>query len=209
MRPNLQRAATILREAGWTVKDNKLIDPKTGEPLKIEILLNSPHFERIVSPFIANLKRLGVDAQIRSVDPSQYINRYRSFDFDMIVQTFPQSESPGNEQRDFWSSTAADRQGSRNVIGIKNPVVDALIEKIVAAPDRKSLVIATRALDRVLLWNHYVIPQYYVSKDRLAYWDKFGRPAKKPRFGSDIFSWWIDPAKEAALAAARARQQAR
>jgi len=209
LRDNLRVAASALKDAGWSIKDNKLIDPKTGRPLDIEILLSSPQFERIVSPFIANLKRLGVEARIRTVDPSQYINRYRAFDFDMIVQSFPQSESPGNEQRDFWSSDAADRQGSRNVIGIKNPVVDALIEKIVAATDRKSLVAATRALDRVLLWNHYVIPQYHVRIDRLAYWDKFGRPAKPPKYGSDIFSWWIDPAKEAALAAAKAGQQAR
>jgi microcin C transport system substrate-binding protein len=209
VRPNLRIAAGILKEAGWLIKNGKLVDPKTNQPLDIEILLNSPQFERIVAPFIENLKVLGVAARIRTVDPSQYINRYRSFDFDMIIQTFPQSESPGNEQRDFWSSEAADRQGSRNVIGIKNPVVDTLIEKIVAAHDRQSLVAATRALDRVLLWNHYVIPQWHVRIDRLAFWDKFGRPAKPPKYGADIFSWWIDPAKDATVGAAKDRQQTR
>ena len=158
----------------------------------------SPLFERIVSPFIRNLKRLGVEARLRTVDQSQYINRTRAFDYDVITSGWGQSESPGNEQRDFWSSAAADRPGSRNLIGIKNPVIDALIEKIVAARDRKSLVTATRALDRVLLWGHYVIPQWHLKFDRIAYWDIFGRP-KDPKYGVDFMSWWIDPAKAASL----------
>jgi microcin C transport system substrate-binding protein len=116
----------------------------------------------------------------------------------MIIGGAGQSESPGNEQRDYWSSEAADREGSRNTIGIKNPAVDALIDKIVDAPDRESLVAATRALDRVLLWNHYVIPQWHVRIDRLAYWDRFGIP-KHPKYGADVMSWWVDPAKDAAL----------
>jgi microcin C transport system substrate-binding protein len=202
-RENLRQAVQLLRSAGWAIKDNKLIDPKTGRPLEIEFLLNSPQFERIISPFMEQLKRLGVQGRIRTVDPAQYINRVRDFDFDVIVQTFPQSESPGNEQRDFWSSAAADRPGSRNYIGIKDPVVDALVEKVVEAPDRKSLVVATRALDRVLLWNHYVIPQWHLRTDRIAYWDKFSRPRTHPKYGPDLFSWWIDPAKDAKISAVR------
>jgi microcin C transport system substrate-binding protein len=203
-RENLRTAVQLLRAAGWQIKDNKLIDPKSGRPLEIEFLLNSPQFERIVAPFIEALKRLGVQGRIRTVDPSQYINRVRDFDFDVIVQTFPQSESPGNEQRDFWSSDAAARPGSRNVVGIKDPVVDALVEKIVEARDRRSLVVATRALDRVLLWNHFVIPQWHVRIERIAYWNKFVVP-QHPKYGDDILSWWIDPAKDAQIAAERER----
>jgi len=136
---------------------------------------------------------------LRTVDQSQYINRIRSFDYDVITSGWGQSESPGNEQRNFWSSAAADRQGSRNLIGLKNPVIDALIEKIVAARDRKSVITATRALDRVLLWGHYVIPQWHLKFDRIAYWDIFGRSAKNPKYGVDFMSWWIDPAKVASL----------
>ncbi len=198
VRRNLRTAARMLKKAGYKVEKNKLISPKTGKAVEFEILLVSPAFERIVTPFAANLERLGIKANVRTVDQSQYINRIRSFDYDMIVGGAGQSESPGNEQRDYWSSDAADREGSRNSIGIKNPAVDALVEKIVDAPDRKSLVTATRALDRVLLWNHYVIPQWYVRTDRIAYWNKFGI-AKHPAYGVDPMSWWIDPSKEAAL----------
>ena len=198
IRSNLRTALRLLKQAGYKIEDNALISPKTGKPVVFEILLVSPAFERIVAPFAQNLKRLGIVANVRTVDQSQYINRIRSFDYDMIVGGAGQSESPGNEQRDYWSSDAADREGSRNTIGIKNPAVDALIDRIVDAPDRKSLVAATRALDRVLLWNHYVIPQWHVRMDRLAYWDRFGIP-KHPKYGADVMSWWIDPAKDAAL----------
>ncbi len=199
IRRNLRTATRILRKAGWRIADGKLIDPATGKPLEFEILLVSPLFERIVAPFIRNLKRLGVEARLRTVDQSQYINRIRAFDFDMITSGWGQSESPGNEQRDFWSSTAADRPGSRNLIGLDDLVIDELIEKIVAARDRKSLITATRALDRVLLWGHYVVPQWHLKFDRIAYWDMFGRPAKDPKYGVDFMSWWIDPAKAASL----------
>ena len=158
----------------------------------------SPAFERIVSPVARNLKRLGIEATVRTVDPSQYIHRLRAFDFDVVVGGAGQSESPGNEQRNYWGSDAADRPGSRNRIGIKNPAVDALIEKIVDARDRKSLVHATRSLDRVLLWNHYVIPQWHVRIDRIAHWNKFGIP-KHAKYGADTSAWWIDPAKVAKL----------
>ena len=198
IRSNLRTALRLLKQAGYKIEDNALISPKTGKPVVFEILLVSPAFERIVAPFAQNLKRLGIVANVRTVDQSQYINRIRSFDYDMIIGGAGQSESPGNEQRDYWSSDAADREGSRNTIGIRNPAVDALIDRIVDAPDRKSLVAATRALDRVLLWNHYAIPQWHVRMDRLAYWDRFGIP-KHPKYGADVMSWWIDPAKDAAL----------
>ena len=198
-RDNLRRAAELLRAAGWQVKNNKLVDAKTGAPMEIEFLLESPTFERVVAPFQQSLQRLGVAARIRTVDVSQYENRVRDFDFDVIVQTFPQSLSPGNEQRDFWSSESAGRPGSRNVIGIKNAAVDTLIDKVIEAHDRKSLVAATRALDRVLLWNHYVIPHWHVRNERLAYWNKFGQSPVQPKYGTALFSWWVDPDKEAAL----------
>jgi microcin C transport system substrate-binding protein len=188
----------LLKKAGYKIENNKLISPKTGKAVTFEILLVSPAFERIVAPFSQNLKRLGIVAGVRTVDQSQYINRFRSFDFDMIVGGAGQSESPGNEQRDYWSSAAADRQGSRNTIGIKNPAIDAIIDKIVDAADRKSLVTATRALDRILQWNHYVIPQWHVRIDRIAYWDRFGI-STHPKYGADVMSWWVDPAKDAAL----------
>ncbi len=199
IRRNLRKATRILRKAGWRIKDGKLIDPKSGTPLEFEVLLVSPLFERIVAPFIRNLKRLGVVARMRTVDQSQYINRIRAFDYEVITSGWGQSASPGNEQRDFWSSAAADRPGSRNLMGLKNPVVDALIEKIVAARERKSLVTATRSLDRVLSWGHYVIPQWHLTFDRIAYWDIFGRPARDPKYGVDFMSWWFDKAKAASL----------
>ena len=204
IRGNLRAAIKILRDAGWQLEDRKLIDPNTGAPLEIEVLLVSPAFERIVSPFVQNLEKLGVAAKIRIIDPAQYQNRLNEFDFDVVVSTFGQSESPGNEQRDFWGSESAVREGSRNIIGIEDPVVDALIDKIIFAPDRASLVASTRALDRVLLWGHYVIPQWHIRYERIAYWDKFGRTEVAPKYGTDLFAWWVDPAKEAALASGKA-----
>ncbi|MEE2996428.1 MAG: extracellular solute-binding protein [Pseudomonadota bacterium] len=198
IRSNLRAALKIMRAAGYKIERNQAISPNTEKPVDFEILLVSPAFERIAAPFVKNLSRLGIKANVRTVDQSQYINRIRTFDFDMIISNFGQSESPGNEQRDYWSSEAADRSGSRNVIGIKNPVIDALIEKIIDAKDRTSLVHATRALDRVLLWNHYVVPQWHVRISRMAYWDKFGIP-KHPKYGVDPMSWWIDPVKEIIL----------
>ncbi len=199
IRKNLQQAARLIREAGWNVKDGKLINQTDEKPLEIEFLLVSPAFERVVMPFIQNLNRLGVQGTIRTVDPAQYQNRLRSFDFDVVIATAGQSRSPGNEQRDFWGSTAAGEPGSRNMIGIRDPSIDALIEKIVAATDRISLVHATRALDRVLQWNHYVIPQWYTRNDRVAWWDKFGRPSIKPKYAVGFDSWWVDPQKVAAI----------
>jgi microcin C transport system substrate-binding protein len=204
-RDNLRRAATLLREAGWTVKDGVLTH-RSGQPMRFEILLAQPMFERVVLPFVENLKRLGIDARIRIVDASQYKEREDRFDFDMVVGSFGQSESPGNEQRELWGSAAADRPGSRNLIGIKDPAVDALIDKVIFAKDRAALVAATRALDRVLLAGHYVIPMYHIRTFRVAYWDKFGHPARLPDYHHGFPTiWWLDARKDAALRAKMSR----
>lgn len=201
-RDNLRQAVALLQQAGYEIKGKALVNKQTGKPLTFEILNAQPAFERIMLPYVEALKRLGIDANIRSVDPAQYEQRMKDFDFDMTVETFPQSESPGNEQREFWSTAAATRPGSRNIIGIRNPAVDALIDKVIYAPDRAGLVAATRALDRVLLNNHYVIPMWHTRVFRIAWWDKFGRPAKMPahHHGFPVI-WWLDPAKDAALKA--------
>lgn len=199
MRGNLRQATALLKEAGWVVKDKKLVHGQTGKPFKFEVLLVSPLFERIVLSMKQNLNRLGIDVDIRTVDSSQYIERIKTFDFDVIVNVWGQSMSPGNEQLNFWGSEAADRQGSRNFGGIKNPAADALIAKIIQADDRQSLVAATRALDRVLQWNHYVIPQWHLNYDRLIFWNKFGRPETLPIQGNQFFAWWVDDARAKAL----------
>jgi microcin C transport system substrate-binding protein len=198
-RDNLRRAFELLAEAGWIVRDMKLVNAETGVPLRFEILLLSQAFERIVLPFVRNLKRLGIDARVRLVDQSQYINRLRAFDFDMIVFTWGQSESPGNEQRSYWSSAAADSPAAQNFAGIKDPVIDELIELVITAPSRESLVTRTRALDRVLLWGHYVIPNWHQRTQRLLFWDKFSRPETPSRRGTSVNWWWFDPVKAAKL----------
>ncbi len=194
-RDNLARAFALLAEAGWRVRDMKLVSPVTGEQMRFEILLVSQAFERVVLPFVRNLRRLGIEPRVRLVDQSQYINRMRSFDFDMAVLGWGQSESPGNEQRGYWSSSAADSPGTRNFAGIKDPVVDELIELIISAPDRESLIVRARALDRVLLSGFYVIPNWHLSADRILYWDKFGRPEIVPRRGTSVSYWWFDPVR--------------
>lgn len=202
-RTHLQQAVKLFGGAGWKIQGGKMVNDK-GEQFAIEFLgtTASDTDEVITTPYINMLKKIGINATLRNVDPGQYVNRVRDFDFDMLTTTMAQTESPGNEQRDFWSSKAADIPGSRNLMGIKNPVVDALIDKVIFAKDREELVAATRALDRVLLWNFYVVPQYHRSVVWLAYWNKFGMPDKQPDYiGPDIESWWIDPAREAALAA--------
>lgn len=193
-RSNLLKAQALLKEAGWDIKGGKLID-KNNKPFSFEILLVQPEFERVVQPFRQNLTRLGIDMRIRTVDVPQYINRTRSFDFDMIVDSFPQSLSPGNEQRDFWSSKAADQSGSRNSAGVKDPVVDALVEQLIRSKDRATLINHTRALDRVLLSGHYVIPQFHIRTYRLAFWDIFERPKTAPAHGVGFDTWWVNPEK--------------
>ena len=199
IRGGLRIALKLLGEAGWVVRDKKLVDAETGRPMSFEILLISPAFERIVLPFAHNLKKLGIDARVRLVDPAQYQNRLIEFDYDMIVGVWGQPLSPGNEQRDSWSSAAADAIGSGNLIGIKDPAIDELIELVIAAPDRQSLIERVRALDRVLLWGHFVIPHWHIPYDRLVFWDKFGVPEVIPMQGTSPLRWWIDGNKALAL----------
>ncbi len=195
IRRNLRQAIVLLKQAGWEIRDGKLTNAETGERLAFEILLVQPSFERIVLPFKKNLERIGVDARVRTVDTSQYRRRTDSFDFDMVVSSWGQSRSPGNEQRNFWTAEAAERPGSQNLAGIRVPAIDELVEALIAAPDRKSLVMHCRALDRVLQWGHYVIPQFHIGATRLVFWNKFGRPDKTPSSGVQIDSWWQDAEK--------------
>jgi microcin C transport system substrate-binding protein len=192
-----------LNKSGWVIKDLKRVNTKTGEPLTFEILLVSPAFERIVLPYVRNLKRLGIEAHVRLVDQSQYINRIRQFDFDMLVAVWGQSETPGNEQRNYWSSGAAATPGSRNLAGISDSVIDTLIEQLIKSVSRTQLNQRTRALDRALLWNFYVIPHWHIRADRILYWDKFSRPSAPIRSGVMTMRWWYDPLKAAALQKAR------
>ncbi|MDA7949032.1 MAG: extracellular solute-binding protein [Hyphomicrobiaceae bacterium] len=204
MRGNLRKATKLFNEAGWVVKDRKLVNKKTGEQMSADFLLVSPLFERIVQPYMRNLERLGIKTSLRVVDVPQYRRRLDTFDFDIVVSSFPQSQSPGNEQRDFWGSAAADKDGSRNLIGIKDPAVDKLIDKIIFADDRAELVAATHALDRVLLWNNYVVPQWYIPYARVAYWDRFGRPEQLPSQSVGFPTvWWWDDASASKLASVK------
>jgi len=199
----LREARALLADAGWEIKDKVLVDAATGQPFSFEILYSQPESDRIILPFIRNMKRLGVDARPRLVDASQYRERLDNFDFDMTTLLFGQSLSPGNEQRDYWGSDAAGRPGSRNRIGISDPVIDELIELVITAPDRESLEQRSRALDRVLQWGFYLIPQMHVPHIRLAYWDKFGIPETLTIRGTSTATWWIDPAKAERVAEAR------
>ena len=172
---------------------------ETGELMQIELILAQPNIEKIGLNLKKTLERLGVDLKVRVIDTAQYQNRVDDFDFDMLVSGWSQTRSPGNEQFEFWGSAAADNPGSRNLVGIKNPVIDKLIEHIVSAKTREDQVVATKALDRVLLHNHYVIPQYFGPFYRVAYWNKFSRPAVSPENLLGFSTWWIDPEKAAAL----------
>lgn len=198
-RKPLQAAKAILKKAGWEIQSGKLIDPKTGKPLEIEFLAYDPNSLRITGPFIKNLEKLGVTATTRVVDSAQYTERLRSYDFDIVTSVFSQSSSPGNEQREFWGRAAGQRPGSRNLMGIDNPVIDDLIERLIAAPDYESLKPVVRALDRVLTWNFYIIPQFTSAYERIAYWNKFGKSDITPSEGTDISAWWVDPSKEKRL----------
>jgi microcin C transport system substrate-binding protein len=194
-RRNLRVAQVLLEQAGWRVQDGVLKNAKTGEPLTIEFLLFDPAFERVLAPYQRNLARLGVQTTLREIDVSQYQNRLNTFDFDSVVGNFPQSLSPGNEQRAYWGSEAADRPGSENLAGIKDPAVDALVDKIIFAKDREGLVTATHALDRVLLWRHYMVPQWFMDGTRLAYWNRFAA-SPTPRYDIGLPDlWWYEPDK--------------
>lgn len=192
LRDNLLQARKILRQAGWTVQNGVLAN-KAGQPLEFEILLVGAGFERVMEPYINNLKKLGVRAHSRVIDPALYIRRLDNFDFDMTVSVFGQAQSPGNEQRNYWHSTAADRKGSRNLIGIKEPAVDNLVEKIIYAETQEELTSACKALDRVLWYGYYVVPNWYLARHRVAYRTIFARPDTLPLYYSPfqvLMTWW-------------------
>ena len=192
LRDNLRKALTLLREAGYEVRDGIMVNRETGAPLAFEILLFQKTFERVVLPFKNNLERLGIDVSVRLVDTNQYIQRLRDFDYDMTVQGIGQSDSPGNEQREYWHSSNVDVKGSRNYMGVNSPVVDELVNLVIQAPTREELVHRTRALDRVLLHGHYVVPNWYLPKDRIAYWSFLQRPETVPKNGVDVNNWWVE-----------------
>ena len=201
VRDNLREALRLFKEAGYEVRDRKLVDAKTGTQFALELLDEDPTFERVMLFYKPSLERLGIAVSVRTIDPTQYENRLRSWDFDVVVSSWPESLSPGNEQREYWSSQAADMAGSRNIIGIKDAAIDKLIERVIFAKDRDDLVAATRALDRVLLWNHFVVPQWNYPKQRTARWDRFSRPSELPRYGLSGFPalWWFDAEKAARI----------
>jgi microcin C transport system substrate-binding protein len=199
IRRNLLEALRLLRDGGWVVRKERLVNRRTGEPMQFEVLLGDPSFERVTLPFAKNLERLGITARVRTVDSGQYENRLENFDFDMVVGVWPESLSPGNEQTDYWTSARAGVRGSRNLAGIRDPVVDLLVDLVISAPDRPGLINRTRALDRLLLWGHYVIPHWYSPAFRVAYWDKFGRPRISPKYDLGFDTWWVDATKQRAL----------
>lgn len=192
IREQMRLSLELLDRAGWQVspRDRKLRHASSGKALEFEILLNDPVFERVCLPYARNLERLGITARVRTVDATQYQNRINEFDFDMTVGLFPQSLSPGNEQRDFWTTGAADTPGSRNIAGVRDPVVDFLVDLVISAPDRSSLITRTQALDRVLLWGHYVVPHWHSRVFRVAFWDKYQRPGVTPKYGLALDAWW-------------------
>jgi microcin C transport system substrate-binding protein len=201
VRNNLREALRLLREAGYEVRNQKLVNAKTGEPMTIELLnlTADPNGERLFLFYKPSLERLGITVTVRNVDEAQYEYRERNWDYDVITGLWGESLSPGNEQREYWGSKAADEVGSRNLIGVKNPAVDKLIDRVIFAKDREDLVAATKALDRVLMWNNYLVPQWTYGKVRTARWDRFGRPNELPKYGQGAFPtvWWWDAAKAA------------
>jgi microcin C transport system substrate-binding protein len=195
----LRTAAELLKQAGWINQGGRRVNAK-GEVFTIEFLIFSPTFERVIAPYVQNLKKLGIDASIRRVDPAQYQERLKSFDFDITTQRYALRQTPGAELRNYWGSQFADVKGSLNLSGIKDPIVDALIEEVIAAKSRKELIFAARALDRVLRAGHYWVPQWYKASHNVAYWNKFSKPPVKPKFDRGIIeTWWYDKAKAAKL----------
>lgn len=188
IRQNLLKAEELLKSAGWVVRDQKCVNEKTGELFQFEILLHDPSMEKAIQGFIRNLKRLGIVARLRIIDAPQYIMRTQNYDYDMILSVLPQSITPGNEQRDFWTSESADLPGGRNYSGIKNPVIDALSEQVIDAKTREDLLVAVHALDRVLLWEYYGILLWHSSVDRYAYWQNIVIPTKIPEYNFDMYA---------------------
>jgi microcin C transport system substrate-binding protein len=189
LRDQQRRAYQLLQEAGWRVEDERMLDAQ-GQPASFEFLLAQTEFERVLLPYKRNLSNLGIELVIRRVDVSQYINRLRSRDFDMIVGGFGQSNSPGNEQREYWHSASADKQGSRNFIGLKNPAIDSLVDGLIGADSRESLIAHSHALDRVLLWGYYVVPNWHIKTWRVAYWKHIQHPAVTPMYDIGTDTWW-------------------
>ncbi|MBU2089036.1 MAG: extracellular solute-binding protein [Alphaproteobacteria bacterium] len=202
-RANLRTALELLQAAGWKVEKGRLVNAQ-GQPFEFEILLNSPAFERVALPYAKGLERLGIRASVRTVDTAQYQNRMDNYDFDMTVGLWGQSLSPGNEQRDFWGAAKGKEPGSRNLAGIDDPVVEQLIDLVIQAPDRDSLITRTKALDRVLLWGHYVVPHWHIQSFRVVYWNKFSHPEVTPKYALGFLdTWWVDPDKAEKVAAFR------
>ena len=201
VRRNLREGLKLLKDAGYEVRGGKQVDGKTGAPFEIEFLSEDPSFERVLLSYKPTLERMGLVVSVRTIDSAQYENRLRNWDFDVVITSWGESLSPGNEQREFWGSHAADMPGSRNVVGIKDAAIDKLIERVIFTKDRVDLVAATKALDRVLLWHNYVVPQWTYSKVRTARWDRFGRPAEMPKYGLSAFPalWWYDADKAARI----------
>jgi microcin C transport system substrate-binding protein len=201
VRSNLHQAIRLLRAAGYEVRNQRLVNAATGEPYTVELLAADPATERFFLFYKPSLNRLGINVTVRTVDDAQFENRMRQWDFDVITASWAESLSPGNEQRGYWGSQAADQPGSRNLIGIKNATIDTLIERVIYAKNRDDLVAATHALDRVLLWHHYVVPQWTYGKVRTARWDRFGHPETLPKYGMSAFPtiWWWDAEKAAKI----------
>ena len=194
LRGNLRKAKKLLNEAGWAIKDGKLTN-KEGKTFAFDIMLVSPSFERVIAPYAQNLAKLGITATYLTIDSALYLRRYENFDFDMTVNVFGQSQSPGNEQRGYWHSSSADQEGSNNIIGIKNPVVDNLVDKIIYAEKQDEITAACHALDRVLWHNHYLVPNWYLSKHRVTYWNIFNQPPTQPLYYSPdqiLMTWWLN-----------------
>jgi microcin C transport system substrate-binding protein len=207
LRQRLRAAQQLLKNAGWEVQNGVLTETATGQPMRFTITLDQADFQRIVEPYLDNLKKLGVQATMKVVDDSVSERLLRTFDFDMVVAVFAQSQSPGNEQRDFWHSEGADQEGGNNLIGIKHPAVDAMVEAIITANSREELVTAVHALDRVLWHEHYAVPHWFLDRHLLTYWNKFTHPKTIPLYYEPltyVLFWWLDPVKEVALAEARA-----
>jgi microcin C transport system substrate-binding protein len=206
IRDNLRQALRLLKEAGWSVKGERLVNDKTGEPFEFELIDHEADFDRVLLPFKQNLARAGIVMNLRTVDPAQYENRLKKFDFDMTTTRMPLTLSPGNEQREIWGSAAADEPGSYNLIGVKNKVIDELVDLVIAAPDRKQLLTRTHAFDRVLLHSRFVVTNWYQSSYHVAYWDKFARPPKNPDYDLAIDTWWVDPPRAQTIEQRKAQE---
>ncbi len=201
-RDGLKAALTLLEQAGWKIKDRKLVNA-AGEPFAFQILLSDPAFERVALAYVQSLQRLGMDVTVRTVDPAQYQRRMDTFDYDMTDTLIGESGSPGNEQTEFWTCGSSKTEGSNNVMGVCDPVVDTLVADLLKAPDFGHLVTTVRALDRVLLWGFYLVPHWHSEHVNVAYWNRFGRPSAPVKEGVVFDAWWIDPVLAAATDKAR------